>query len=124
MSVLASPHRARAAGAHPALMVWGAALSLLIAAIYATPLLKPVLSWAYDYPRGWIVPEMVLHQQPHVALLGQQRHAQPPVGCELLAHVFRQHTGGAIAGHELPDDVKVRAHAPRLCLQTLRLHEL
>jgi len=56
MSVLAGQRRAEGAPVHPLMMTWGVALGLLIAAIYARPAIESVISWAYEYPKAWIVP--------------------------------------------------------------------
>ena len=104
MSVLASPHRARAAGAHPALMVWGAALGLLIAAVYATPLLKPVLSWAYDSPRGWIVP--LLGLTPHGSYRSERENVDEDIAlCGDVEVDLMQ---------PIDPDAKPRVHEPAL----------
>jgi glycine betaine/proline transport system permease protein len=56
MSVLVGQRQAHGPYAHPIIIAWGAAFGLLVAAAQAKSALAPVISWAYEYPRNWIVP--------------------------------------------------------------------
>jgi hypothetical protein len=66
---------------------------------------------------------MILHEQPHVAPPRQQGRAQPPVGEQFAAEIFRQDADRLMSLDQRSDHANIVGDAARAVLKSPRLQK-